>query len=99
MGKDRNNEVFVNALFKIADRNHDGIVEEKELKLLHKNMGWEVPTIKQKMNLDEFGAYIEKLIGIIDPEREQIIESFFKEIDLNSDRKITLDEVLQSIKN
>ena len=37
---EKNNDSFIAALFKIADRNHDGIVEEKELKLLHKNMGW-----------------------------------------------------------
>ena len=52
--KNDNNDAFVAALFKIADRNHDGLVEGKELKLLHKNLGWSEPAEKKKMNSDEF---------------------------------------------
>ena len=95
----KNNDAFIAALFKIADRNHDGVVEEKELKLLHKNMGWEVPLAKQKMNVDEFGAHVEKLLGIIDPEKEEMIEKAFKDLDLNKDGKITIEELLQVMKD
>ena len=47
------------------------------------------------MNLDEFGYHIEKFLGIIHPEKEVMLEEDFKEIDLNGDGKITLEELLK----
>ena len=35
-----NNDAFTMALFKFADTDHDGLINEKELIELHRQMGW-----------------------------------------------------------
>ena len=61
-GNENSNTAFVDAVFKIADTDHDGFVGKKELQRLHDSLGWNFEGSVQRMNKIDFTNYLEKLI-------------------------------------
>ena len=79
-GLDKGN--FQKLLFEIADKNHDGFVSQKELKIICKELKWEVPADKQ-LTEQEFIDFASQKLDILDERHEED----FKIADENNDGK------------
>ncbi|CAL6007721.1 EF_hand domain-containing protein [Hexamita inflata] len=51
---------FEEILFKIADKNNDGMIDQKEFMKLKNKLNWEVENPAEKMTKEEFMAFVTK---------------------------------------